>query len=137
MVRFANCCNPLPGDDVVGIITRGRGISVHTVDCPNLEANRYDQDRMVDIQWDDKVKVPRTVKIRVVSEDMKGILAEMTSIISDKNINISHADIRTSADSTAINTFDVEVADLSQLKGLLKSLSGLKGVISVERLKTK
>jgi guanosine-3',5'-bis(diphosphate) 3'-pyrophosphohydrolase len=137
MVRFANCCNPLPGDDVVGIITRGRGISVHTVDCPNLEANRYDMDRMVDIHWDNKVKVPRTVKIKVVSEDMKGILAEMTSIISDKNINITHADIRTSVDSTAINTFEVEVADLSQLKGLLKSLSGLKGVISVERLKTK
>jgi GTP pyrophosphokinase len=137
MVRFANCCNPLPGDDVVGIITRGRGISVHTVDCPNLEANRYDMDRMVDIHWDDKFKVPRTVKIKVVSEDMKGILAEMTSIISDKNINITHADIRTSVDSTAINTFEVEVADLSQLKGLLKSLSGLKGVISVERLKTK
>lgn len=137
MVRFANCCNPLPGDDVVGIITRGRGISVHTVDCPNLEANNYDTDRMVDIHWDDKVKVPRTVRIKVVSEDIKGILAEMTSIISDKNINITHADIRTSVDSTAINTFEIEVADLSQLKGLLKSLAGLKGVISVERLKTK
>jgi (p)ppGpp synthase/HD superfamily hydrolase len=68
---------------------------------------------------------------------VKGILAEMTSIISDKNINITHADIRTSVDSTAINTFEVEVADLSQLKGLLKSLAGLKGVISVERLKTR
>ncbi|MDF1536310.1 MAG: bifunctional (p)ppGpp synthetase/guanosine-3',5'-bis(diphosphate) 3'-pyrophosphohydrolase [bacterium] len=137
MVRFANCCNPLPGDDVIGIITRGRGISVHTVDCPNLEANRYDSDRIVDINWDDKVKVPRTVRIKVTSEDIKGILAEMTSIISNKNINISHADIRTSAESTAVNTFEVEVADLSQLKGLLKSLSGINGVISVERLKTK
>jgi GTP pyrophosphokinase len=137
MVRFAHCCNPLPGDDVVGIITRGRGISVHTVDCPNIEADRYDQDRMVDIHWDDKVKVPRTVRIKITSEDVRGILAEMTGIISSKNINITHADIRTSADHTALNTFEVEVEDASQLRDLLNSLSGLSGVISVERLKSR
>ena len=137
LVRFAHCCNPLPGDDVIGIITRGRGISVHTVDCPNIEADRYDRDRMVDINWDDKVKVPRTVRIKVTSEDIKGILAEMTGLISSRNINITHADIRTNADSRAINNFEVEVEDVQQLRSLLNSLSGLSGVISVERLKTK
>ncbi len=137
LVRFANCCNPLPGDDVIGIITRGRGISVHTVDCPNVEAERYDQDRTVQIRWDAKVKIPRTVRFKVASEDKKGILAEMTSIISGKNINITHADIRTSADNVAINTFEVEVEDLEQLQLLLKGLSAVKGVISVDRIKTK
>jgi GTP pyrophosphokinase len=137
MVRFAHCCNPLPGDEVVGIITRGRGISVHTVDCPNIEADRYDRDRMVDIHWDDKVKVPRIVSIRITSEDVRGILAEMTGLISSKNINITHADIRTSTDNTAINTFEIEVEDANQLRDLLNSLSGLSGVISVERLKTR
>lgn len=137
MVRFAHCCNPLPGDEVVGIITRGRGISVHTVDCPNIEADRYDRDRMVDIHWDDKVKVPRIVRIRITSEDVRGILAEMTGLISSKNINITHADIRTSTDNTAINTFEIEVEDANQLRDLLNSLSGLSGVISVERLKTR
>jgi len=135
MVRFAHCCNPLPGDEVVGIITRGRGISVHTVDCPNLEAEGYDNDRIVEINWDDKAKVPRRVRIKITSEDIKGILAEMTSIISEKNINITHADIRTSTDNTAINTFDVEVEDVSQLKALINSLTGVRGVISVERMK--
>lgn len=135
MVRFAHCCNPLPGDEVVGIITRGRGISVHTADCPNIEAERYDIDRIVQINWDDKAKVPRRVRIKVLSEDIKGILAEMTGIISFKNINITHADIRTSTDNRAINTFDVEVEDVSQLKGLINSLTGVKGVISVERVK--
>jgi len=135
MVRFAHCCNPLPGDEVVGIITRGRGISVHTADCPNIEAERYDSDRLVEINWDDKAKVPRKVRIKVTSEDIKGILAEMTGIISAKNINITHADIRTSTDNMAINTFDVEVEDVSQLKGLINSLTGVKGVISVERVK--
>ena len=135
MVRFAHCCNPLPGDEVVGIITRGRGISVHTVDCPNLEAERYDSDRIVEINWDDKAKVPRKVSIKVMSEDIKGILAEMTGIISERNINITHADIRTSSDDRAINTFDVEVEDVSQLKALINSLTGVKGVISVERIK--
>ncbi len=135
MVRFAQCCNPLPGDEVVGIITRGRGISVHTADCPNIEAERYDSDRIVEINWDDKAKVPRRVRIKITSEDIKGILAEMTSLISEKNINIAHADIRTSADNRAVNTFDVEVEDVSQLKGLINSLTGVKGVISVERIK--
>lgn len=135
MVRFALCCNPLPGDEVVGIITRGRGISVHTADCPNIEAERYDSDRIVEINWDDKAKVPRKVSIKITSEDIKGILAEMTGIISEKNINITHADIRTSADDMAINTFDVEVEDVSQLKALINSLTGVKGVISVERIK--
>jgi guanosine-3',5'-bis(diphosphate) 3'-pyrophosphohydrolase len=137
MVRFAHCCNPLPGDDVIGIITRGRGISVHTVDCPNIEADRYDRDRLVDIHWDDKIKVPRTVRIKVTSEDIKGILAEMTGLISSRNINITHADIRTSFDNRAINNFEVEVEDAQQLRNLLNSLSGLSGVISVERLRTK
>ncbi len=137
MVRFAHCCNPLPGDEVVGIITRGRGISVHTVDCPNIEAARYDRDRIVDIHWDEKIKIPRTVRIRVTSEDVKGILAEMTALISTKNINITHADIRTSSDDKAINNFEVEVQDVRQLRDLLNSLSGLSGVISVERLRTR
>jgi GTP pyrophosphokinase len=135
MVRFAHCCNPLPGDEVVGIITRGRGISVHTADCPNIEAERYDSDRIVEINWDDKAKVPRKVRIKVTSEDIKGILAEMTGIISAKNINITHADIRTSTDNMAINTFDVEVEDVRQLKDLINTLTGVKGVISVERIK--
>ncbi|MDF1526567.1 MAG: bifunctional (p)ppGpp synthetase/guanosine-3',5'-bis(diphosphate) 3'-pyrophosphohydrolase [bacterium] len=135
MVRFALCCNPLPGDEVVGIITRGRGISVHTADCPNIEAERYDSDRVVEINWDDKAKVPRKVSIKITSEDIKGILAEMTGIISERNINITHADIRTSADDRAINTFDVEVEDVSQLKALISRLTGVKGVISVERIK--
>jgi len=137
LVRFALCCNPLPGDDVVGIITRGRGISVHTVDCPNIEADRYDRDRIVDINWDEKVKVSRTVRIKVTSEDIKGILSEMTGLISSKNINITHADIHTSVDGRAINIFIVEVEDVEQLRNLLNSLSGISGVISVERMKTK
>ncbi len=134
MVRFAQCCNPLPGDEVVGIITRGRGISVHTTECPNTEADRYDQDRLVKINWDTKKKVPRTVRIKVTSEDVKGLLAEMTAIISARNINISHADIRTTSDLTAVNTFDVEVEDLKQLQELLKGLATVKGVIAVERM---
>ena len=89
----------------------------------------------MEINWDDKAKVPRRVRIKITSEDIKGILAEMTSLISEKNINIAHADIRTSADNRAVNTFDVEVEDVSQLKGLINSLTGVKGVISVERIK--
>ena len=137
MVRFANCCNPLPGDEVVGIITRGRGISVHTVDCPNVIAEGYDHDRMVKINWDTKAKVPRLVRIKVYSEDKRGILAEMTAVISSRNIDITHADIKTMSDYRAENIFEVQVEDLGQLQGLLKSLEAVKGVISVQRIKAK
>ncbi len=135
MVRYAQCCNPLPGDDVVGIITRGRGISVHAADCPNARAAGVDRERVVPITWDQKVKTARQVKIRVVSEDKKGLLTEMSSVISARNINILNADIRTTEDAKAINTFELQVEGAEQLRALMRGLSGIKGIISVERVK--
>jgi guanosine-3',5'-bis(diphosphate) 3'-pyrophosphohydrolase len=136
MVRYAGCCNPLPGDDVVGIITRGRGISVHAAECPNARSAGEDLERVVPITWDKKARTARQVKIKVVSEDKKGLLTEMSSVISARNINILNADIRTTDDAKAINTFELQVEGAEQLRALMRGLSGIKGVISVERVKT-
>ncbi len=136
MIRFAHCCNPLPGDDVVGVITRGRGLSIHTVDCHNASPGVVEVERIVPVSWDPKARMQRSVRIRVVSEDKKGLLTEMTSVISGRNVNINRADIRTTDDNKAVNTFELEVEDAEQLRQLIRGIAGMKGVISVERVKS-
>src|SRR3990170_1723695 len=134
MVRFARCCNPLPGDEIDGFITHGQGVSVHAVGCPNLL--HIDKDRMIEVAWDKKSKTTRPVNIQVVCRNEKGLLAEMTHAINTADANISSADIRTSQDDKAVCTFEVEVSDLNHLKNIIASIKKIKKVIKVERLKT-
>lgn len=135
MVRFAKCCNPLPGDDIDGFITHGQGVSVHAAGCPNLL--HIDRDRRIEVAWDTKLKTTRPVNIQVVCRNEKGLLAEMTNAIMTADANISSADIRTSPDDKdrAICTFEVEVADLGHLKAIITAIKKIKKVIKVERLK--
>lgn len=134
MVRFARCCNPLPGDDIDGFITHGQGVSVHAVGCPNLL--HIDRDRRIEVAWDKKTRTTRPVNIQVVCKNEKGLLAEMTKAINTADANISSADIRTSQDDKAVCTFEVEVSDLNHLKNIIASIKKIKKVIKVERLKT-
>jgi len=136
LIRFGRCCNPLPGDSIIGFITRGRGVTVHTATCTKALDN--DEERRVDVQWNitDKGAIKRHVKIRVVSVDEPGFLAIMSQTISGCGINIASAHIRTTKDKKAIALFDVEVGDLSQLHKVTSSLEGKKGVISVERVRS-
>ncbi|OFZ18583.1 MAG: GTP pyrophosphokinase [Bdellovibrionales bacterium GWB1_55_8] len=136
LVRFGRCCNPLPGDSIVGFITRGRGVTVHTATCTKAIDN--DQERRVDVQWNvrENKTIKRTVKIRVLSLDEPGLLAIMSQTISGCGVNISSANIRTTKDKKAIAIFDVEVGDLSQLHKITSALEGKKGVISVERVRS-
>jgi GTP pyrophosphokinase len=133
LVRFGKCCNPLPGDDIAGYITRGRGISVHTSDCPTI-INSIPE-RMIDVQWDLKDKTTHLVRIRVVCNNKKGLLAAMSSSIASTEANITNAQVYTSKDEKAVSIFEVEVNDLKHLQNIMKSLGRIKGVIQVERLK--
>jgi len=135
MVRFAKCCNPLPGDEIDGFITHGQGVSVHAVGCPNLL--HIDRDRRIEVAWDRKLKSTRPVNIQVVCRNEKGLLAEMTNAIMTADANISSADIRTSPDDKdkAVCTFEVEVNDLNHLKSIIAAIKKIKKVIKVERLK--
>ncbi len=133
MVRFAGCCNPLPGDRVVGFITRGRGVTVHTSDCRNAIDN--DPHRKVDVEWDAAKEYSYPVRIRVFSEDKKGMLAEISASISSNEANILNARIDTTDERKAIGTFEVEIRDLHHLKRVLKDLEKIKGVNRVERMR--
>jgi GTP pyrophosphokinase len=135
LVRFAKCCNPIPGDEIVGYISRGRGVTVHTVNCPNVE--EMDAERIVDVQWNIKGKQTYPVHIRVVCRDKKGLLAEVSTVISGLDINISHAEVETRpADMQAILSFEVDVIDLQQFNQVVAAIKKLKSVISVERVRT-
>jgi GTP pyrophosphokinase len=133
MVRFASCCNPLPGDKITGFITRGRGITIHTADCSNVLNN--DPQRKVKVEWDVRHKQTHPVRIRVICADRQGLLADISSSISSNEANITNAQLSTTQSKRAICTFAVEIRDLNHLRRVIASLEKIKGMVTVERLK--
>lgn len=134
LVRFGKCCNPVPGDDIVGFITRGRGVTVHTSDCSFVRES--DPDRRVSVTWNSTKKSALPVKIRVSCHDQKGILASIAQVIANCEANISSASVQSTVDKKGINLFEVDVVDLDHLTKVMNSIMKIKGVIKVERLKS-
>ncbi len=132
LVRFARCCSPLPGDMVTGFITRGRGVTVHTKDCN--KALDLDPERRIDVEWDDNVRSIHVVAIQVVCADKPGLLAHISRCFTDSGVNITQAHCRTREDGKAVNTFHANVSDLEQLKLVIRTLSRISGVFSVDRV---
>lgn len=132
LVRFAKCCSPLPGDPIVGFITRGRGVTVHRRDCD--KGLDLDPERRIDVEWDGLSKAQHEVAIQVLCTNKPGLLAHISQSFSDQGVNISQAHCRTTEDGRAVNTFHASVRDLDQLKSVIRSLSRIKGVYSVDRV---
>ncbi|HET9233120.1 MAG TPA: TGS domain-containing protein, partial [Candidatus Eisenbacteria bacterium] len=132
MIRLAKCCQPVPGEQIVGMVTRGRGLTVHRVDCPNVFEDRVPAERRVELSWD----VPDTrafvVKLVVFGDDRKGMLADLAQAVAEAGTNIVNADIR-AVDGDARGTFLVEVNNLSHLQHVIKAMQRVKGVRAVER----
>ncbi|HEX5036814.1 MAG TPA: bifunctional (p)ppGpp synthetase/guanosine-3',5'-bis(diphosphate) 3'-pyrophosphohydrolase [bacterium] len=133
LVSLAKCCNPIPGDSIIGFITRGRGVTIHSSNCSKVLAS--DQARRVEASWNLKTKMPTATKIRVVCVDKPGLLADISQSISAEGVNISEATCRAIGDQKSMNTFEVGIKDLKHLHQLMKSLEKVKGVISVERVR--
>jgi GTP diphosphokinase / guanosine-3',5'-bis(diphosphate) 3'-diphosphatase len=131
LVRYAKCCNPLPGDDILGFITRGRGVTIHRRGCP--KAFDTDPERRVEISWDSKAKINRNVQLRIVTANRPGILANVGHTFSAQGINISEANCRAGDDGRAVNVFTFVCQDLTQLKGVMRALQKVQGVVAVER----
>jgi len=133
LVNFAKCCNPLPGDKVVGYITKGRGVTVHTEGCPRLlETNK---ERRVEVSWSLDQELTRPVKIKVLCRDKPGMLAEITRVISTMKSNIRGAKIVTTEDQRGVSIFEVEVKNLSHMNNIIRTLEKIKGVTGVSRVK--
>jgi GTP pyrophosphokinase len=136
LVRFAKCCSPVPGDTIVGFITRGRGLTVHTKDCLTVAKNVLDKERLVNVEWDAAAPAKRPVKIAVyIGRDRPGLLAEISSAISSRSGNITKAEVNVTEDGRGMNHFVVEVADLSQLQGIIQAIREVKDIINVERIR--
>jgi GTP pyrophosphokinase len=136
LIRFAKCCNPLPGDAIVGFITRGRGLTVHSRDCLTVAKSVLDRERLINVEWDVEAPTTRPVRIAVyIGRDRPGLLSEITGAISAQNGNITKAEVTVTDDRKGINNFVVEVADLKQLQGIMTAIRMVPDVINVERVR--
>jgi GTP pyrophosphokinase len=134
MVFRARCCNPIRGEQIVGYITRGKGVSVHSANCPNVLNLLYDPDRRIDVEWDKGSDIaPYTVRLMLQVEDRKGILADVSSKIAGINTNIKNIEATTNEDRRGRINMTVEINDMKHLERVIKSLRGVVGVLDVAR----
>jgi GTP pyrophosphokinase len=133
LVRLARCCAPLPGDDIEGYITRGRGVTVHARDCAKIF--HLDPERRVPVSWEGAETADRRVKVKVLSEDRPGLLAAVTKQISGEGVNIEGGRISKAGQNRAVQTFDLAVKDRKHLEAVLKKVTKVKGVLSAERIR--
>ncbi len=135
MVRYSQCCQPVPGDDVVGYITRGRGVSIHRKDCPNVLQLSQDPERRVEIEWTAEKGERFFVKILMHGSDRRGLLSDVAKAISDTGTDIQHADMKATNGGMDAE-FVVEVQNLSHLNRVVRAVRKVKGVLGVERRET-
>ena len=134
MVVRARCCNPIRGEAIVGYITRGKGVSVHSAACPNVTNLLYDPERRIDVEWDQEADASRyIVRLTMQVEDRKGILADVSSKIADINTNITSVEATTDEDHGGRINMAVEIKDVKHLEKVIKLLRGVEGVLDVER----
>jgi len=132
MFRFAGCCQPIPGEEVIGYITRGRGVTIHRMDCPAAQELIKQPERTIPVSWDVSKDQTFVVRLEVNVSPRKNILAEITESIADSNTNVKGADINLT-DASSTGFLIVEVNNLSQLERALSKIRKVKGVISVRR----
>ncbi|MCB0340301.1 MAG: bifunctional (p)ppGpp synthetase/guanosine-3',5'-bis(diphosphate) 3'-pyrophosphohydrolase, partial [Bdellovibrionales bacterium] len=133
LIRFARCCEPLPGDRIVGFISRGRGVTVHLANC--AQVMKSDPLRRVDVFWDSDLKNPRRVRITVHCQDAMGLLANVTSAITTNRGNIANAQVKTTDVGKAVFAFELLVEDARQLESIIRAIEMVPGVRRVERVK--
>ncbi len=133
MFHRAKCCYPLPGEKVTGFVTRGRGVSIHIVNCPTLDTNTIDMDRLVDVEWTGDEST-YSVKVQVLTVDKRGLLAELSAVLSTNNININHLDASATYEKQALFNFILEIKNKRQLDQIMKKMAQINGVIEVRRV---
>lgn len=133
LVRFSKCCNPVPGDDVVGYITRGRGISVHRTDCPNIAALSVDKERQIEVFWNTHESDSFSVEIEIEAIDRPNLLTNIMTNVSESKTNIEAVTARTVRQESAIIQLVVDIHDVNHLNNVMGKLRQIDGVVSVRR----
>ncbi|HEX7590407.1 MAG TPA: bifunctional (p)ppGpp synthetase/guanosine-3',5'-bis(diphosphate) 3'-pyrophosphohydrolase [Candidatus Limnocylindrales bacterium] len=132
LVRFGQCCHPIPGDPIVGFITRGKGVTVHLRGCQTIQGER-ETARLIDVEWEGKMQQTYPISIRLEAYDRTGLLSDVTQIVAENKVNILAANMNVTADRTAVVRATLEVASVAQLARVMSRLEQLKDVISVQR----
>ena len=132
-IRFSKCCNPVPGDEVVGYITRGRGVSVHRADCPNITMSD-DAERFIEVEWDFQKRASYPAEIQIKASDRSGLLAEITQRITDSDLGVISLNARTSKDKVVFINVTLEIKDIEELRELMKKIKRIRNVMDVYRV---
>ncbi|TET52341.1 MAG: bifunctional (p)ppGpp synthetase/guanosine-3',5'-bis(diphosphate) 3'-pyrophosphohydrolase [Desulfobacteraceae bacterium] len=132
LIRFGKCCHPLPGEPVIGFITRGRGVTIHAKNCRHTRD--VDQDRLVGVEWERTEDVNYLARLRVTNISKKGMLATISAILAQSEANIVDADVQTTVDKKGISTFTIEISDYNQLRDIISKIKKIKEVLKVERI---
>lgn len=133
LVRLARCCNPVPGDSIVGYITRGRGVSVHRTDCPNVLTLPEGDNRTIDVRWAEKSKRTYMAEIVITAMDRSSLLLEIANIIAESKLNMKAINARTTKDNYDIIDITIEISDRTELDKLIKKLKNVENVLGVSR----
>lgn len=132
-IKLAHCCTPVPGDDVIGFVTRGHGISVHRTDCGNVANLRMHPERMIEVQWADNTNASFLVNIEIRSLDREGLLNDISKVLTDYKVNILSGTLQTGKDRIALSKFSFEMPDAKYLNTILSSIQQIEGVFSASR----
>lgn len=134
LVRFAKCCNPVPGDDIIGYITKGRGVSIHRKDCNNLADTTVETNRIVEVTWELYQKSSYHAEIQIIANDRHGLLVEITNMISEWKVIVTAINARTNKNRTAVINLTVEITDIQQLEKIMKQFKKIPEIIEVFRV---
>ena len=132
LVRVAKCCHPIPGDPIVGFITRGKGVTVHLQACPTV-VNEREVSRLIDVEWEHQATQTYPIAIRVEAYDRTGLLSDVTQVMAENRVNILAANVSVSPDHTALLTMTLQVASVAQLAKVMGRVEQLKDVLNVQR----
>lgn len=132
LIRYAKCCNPLPGDPIVGYISRGRGVTVHTADCPNIQ--NMEPERLLSVSWEGEEDKPYPAKIKIMCKNAPGMLGKISTLLADDGVNIDAGSFKSFEDGTTVMLFTVEVKDASSLYSTIEKVNNVKNVIEANRV---
>jgi GTP pyrophosphokinase len=132
LVRFAKCCHPIPGDPIVGFITRGKGVTVHLQSCPTV-INEREIGRLIEVEWESTEAETYPIAIRVEAYDRTGLLNDITQVVAENKVNIVSAAVSVNPDHTAIVIATLQVSSVAQLARVMSRIEQLKDVLSVQR----
>jgi GTP pyrophosphokinase len=135
LMQLSKCCKPVPGEPIRGYITRGRGLTIHAIDCPNFQSLEWDHNRLVEVEWDTELEGTHSVEVSVLTLDRPGVLAKVSAGISQCQANITRAEISTREDRKAVLDFVIEVKNTAHLELILQEIQRVDGILSAKRIR--